>query len=540
MGPFLLASIVVLTIYSVYRRWRTRISIADIPGPTADSSFLLGNMAELIQSEAGEADFKWQKQFGHVMRLKGVLGTDRLFISDPKTLHHIYGTMGYDICKQKLRCEMVRIVTGPGLAWASDETHRRQRRINSPAFGNSVARSYVPVFSAYANQLSSQWKDIIAEQGAVVVNTPKFFSRFFLDVIGEVAFDYQFGATNNDEDLFARVMASVVPIFMIPTKAMIFVAGLLELLPMRVVRFVIDHAPTQSLQNSRRARAMAVEISKNLVDQKSEALLAGKGKRDIMSLLVQANASANPETSLTEPEIWAQMQTIMQAGHETTANTLSFTMFELSRRPDVQTKLRAEILKMDQDIRARGDIEFTAEDFDNMPYTIAVMKEILRFHPVAFDNSHDVLVNDVVLPLSYPITTKSGKVITELPIPKGTVIQVSFAGYNRHPDVFGEDAHQFRPERFLDDTVQHTIKLGVYGNVMTFGSGVRTCIGWRFAVYEFQAFLVELVKNFEFSIDPTVAGKFRRTASLVMIPTMSGEEHKGPQLPIMIKSVERP
>ncbi|KAJ7218140.1 cytochrome P450 [Mycena pura] len=537
MGPILLASIAVLTVYAVYRWW-TRLSIADLPGPTADASFLLGNMPELIQSEAGDADFKWQKQFGHVMRLKGVLGTDRLFISDPKTLHYIYGTRGYDICKQRLRCEMVRIVTGPGLAWASDEVHRRQRRINSPAFGNSVARSYVPVFLAYAN-LSAQWKDLVAEKGAVVVNTPKYFSRFFLDVIGEVAFDYQFGATNNEEDIFAKVMASVVPIFMVPTNAMIFVTGLLEFLPMRVVRFLIDHGPTQSLRNGQRARAMATQISKNLVDQKSEALLAGKGKRDIMSLLVQANASANPETSLTQPEIWASMQTFTQAGHETTANTMSFALFELSRRPDIQTKLRAEVWKMDQEMRERGDIEFTATDFDNMPYTIAVMKEILRFHPVAFDNSHDVLVDDVVLPLSYPITTNSGKVITELPVPKGTVIQVSFAGYNRHPDVFGDDAHVFRPERYLDDTVKDTIKLGVYGNVLTFGSGVRTCIGWRFAVYEFQAFLVELVQNFEFSIDPEVESKFRRTASLVMIPSVSGEEHKGPQLPIMIKSIER-
>ncbi|KAJ7252811.1 cytochrome P450 [Mycena rebaudengoi] len=536
MEPYFLALFAALAIY-IYRRWRNRISLSDLPGPKADS-WLLGNMADFIQSEVGDADFKWQKEFGHVIRLNGVLGTERLFLSDPKALQHIY-SMGYDICKQKLRCEMVRIVTGEGLAWASDETHRRQRRINSPAFGTGTARSYVPIFTAYANQLSTQWKEMIAEKGApVVVNSPRFFSRFFLDVIGEVAFDYQFGATNNEEDIFARVMAGVVPIFRNPTNAMVFVAGLLEFLPMRVVRFLIDHGPTPELRNSRKARAMALEISKKLVDQKSEALLAGKGKRDIMSLLVQANASANPSTSLAEPEVLSQMQTIMQAGHETTANTMSFALFELSRRPDVQTKLRAEILEMEQTVRARGDSEITGTDFDNMPYTQAVMKEILRFHPVAFDNSHDVLVDGVVLPLSNPVTLKSGKVITELPIPKGMVIQVSFAGYNRHPDVFGEDAHIFRPERYLDGTVQYTTKLGVFGNVMTFGSGPRTCIGWAFAVYEFQAFLVELVRNFEFSVDPDVASKFRRTASLVMIPTLSGEEHMGSRLPLTVKLVE--
>jgi len=334
-------------------------------------------------------------------------------------------------------------------------------------------------------------------------------------------------------------LSGVIPIFMVPTKAMIFVTGLLEFLPTRVVRFLIDHGRTPELQNGRRARIMALEMAKKLVDEKSEALLAGKGKRDVMSLLVQANASANPSTSLREGELLAQMQTIMQAGHETTANTMSFALFELSRRPDVQAKLRDEIFAMEQTVRARGDTEISGTDFDNMPYTIAVMKEIMRFHPVAYENSHDVLVDNVVLPLSKPITMKSGKVITELPIPKGMVIQVTIAGYNRHTDIFGEDAHIFRPERYLDGTVSTTIKIGVFGNAMSFGHGPRACIGWAFAVYEFQAFLVELIKNFEFSVDPSVAGKFRRTSSLVMIPTLSGEEHKGPQLPVTIKLVER-
>jgi hypothetical protein len=72
---------------------------------------------------------------------------------------------------------------------------------------------------------------------------------------------------------------------MVPTKAMIFVTGLLEFLPTRVVRFLIDHGRTPELQNGRRARIMALEMAKKLVDEKSEALLAGKGKRDVMSLL---------------------------------------------------------------------------------------------------------------------------------------------------------------------------------------------------------------------------------------------------------------
>jgi cytochrome P450 len=275
------------------------------------------------------------------------------------------------------------------------------------------------------------------------------------------------------------------------------------------------------------------------VDEKTEALLAGKGKRDIMSLLVKANASANERANLSEAEVLAQMQTIMTAGHETTANTMSWTLFELTKNPDVQAKLRAEIQATERAIHARGNTDFTAADFESMAYTTAVMKEVLRFHTVSYTSLREA-ARDEILPLSKPLVTKSGKRITELPIAKNTVLVVSLAGYNRNTDVFGEDAHKFNPERWLDGSLQDkaTTKLGVYANLMTFGSGHRACIGWRFAVYEYQAFLVELVKNFEFSMDPTLATKIRREASLVMLPTIHGEVELGPQLPVTIKAVE--
>ncbi|KAJ6616300.1 cytochrome P450 [Mycena sp. CBHHK59/15] len=541
---------VVLTLYTIHRRW-TRISIADIPGPEPES-FLLGCMPELLQCQAAEADFKWQARFGHVIRLKGILGFDRLLISDPKALHHIYNS-GYNIRKHGLRSEVTSILTGPGLAWANNETHKRQRRVNSPAFGTAEARSYVPIFAAYAN-LSTKWKESLGPDGSVVVNVPRYFSRFFLDVIGEVAFDYQFGATNDENDPLAAALSSVIPMFAVPNKAAVFVLGLLEFLPITLIRLFINYAPISGLRNSRRVTRIAVGIAKDLVDEKAEALIAGKGKRDIMSLLVKANASGNPRTNLTETEMLAQMQTIMQAGHETTANTMSWTLFELTQHPDVQIKLRAEIQETERAIHARGDTEFTAADFEAMPFTIAVMKETFRFHPVAFSSMREA-ARDEVLPLSKPLVTKSGKTITELPIPKNTVLIVSTAGYNRNTDVFGQDAHVFNPERWLDDTVQLTTRLGVYGNLMTFGSGHRACIGWRFAyvqsnhawlftveilhsVYEYQAFLVELVKNFEFSMEASLAGKIRREAALVMFPTIAGEIKKGSQLPITIRAVD--
>jgi hypothetical protein len=75
------------------------------------------------------------------------------------------------------------------------------------------------------------------------------------------------------------------PMFRAPSNALIFVLGLLELVPIVVTKFLLNHAPTRDLRNSRRVQGIAVGIAKQLVAEKAEDLIAGKGKRDIMSLL---------------------------------------------------------------------------------------------------------------------------------------------------------------------------------------------------------------------------------------------------------------
>ncbi|KAJ6533332.1 cytochrome P450 [Mycena vulgaris] len=523
-----------LTLYILYRRF-TRISLADIPGPKPES-WLLGSMAESYQCQAAEADFKWQERFGHVVRVKGVLGTDRLLISDPKALHYIYNS-GYNMQKQRLRCEITLLLTGPGLAYVDGEDHKRQRKVTSPAFGAPHARAYIPLYLAYASKLANEWKQLAGNE-SIVVNTPSYFYRFFLDVIGEVAFDHQFGATNNEDDELAAALGSIIPaMFTIPNRTKIFVLGLMELIPSNFIHYFLKYAPMSGLRASRHATAKAVQLARSLVKQKAEALVAGKNKRDIMSLLVKANASEDPRSTLTDVEMFASVQTFMQAGHETTANTMSWTMLELAQRPDIQAKLRAEIQATERALRDRGETEFTYTDFDSMSYHIAVMKEVLRYHPVSYGTIRECMRDDVI-PLSKPLVTISGKTITEIPVPKNQLLLVSTAGYNRNKDVFGKDAHLFNPDRWLDDTVQTQFPLGMYGNLMTFGSGIRGCPGWRFAIYEYQSFLIEVVKNFEFSMEPSLAAKVRREPTMFMMPTVSGEIEKGPQLPITIKAID--
>jgi hypothetical protein len=181
-----------------------------------------------------------------------------------------------------------------------------------------------------------------------------------------------------------------------------------EYIPRYILEMFGDHAPSAYLSHARSTGILATRFAKSLVASKTEVLLRGHGERNIMSLLgsllplsicnlivltllqVKANASEDVKTRLNEEEIHAQMRfvfsfvvvltlfiecrTIVLAGHETTANSLSWTLLELSKHPHIQQKLRTEIRAKEREIHKRGDSIFSAADFESMPYALAVIK----------------------------------------------------------------------------------------------------------------------------------------------------------------------
>ncbi|KAG7448645.1 cytochrome P450 [Guyanagaster necrorhizus] len=519
--------------YSFYKRW-TRISISHIPGPES-KSFLYGNLPELFQAQAGEIDFKWQQMYGDVIRIRAPLGEDRLLISDPKALQYIYHTASYRFPKPQSRVQISRLTFGPGITNVDGDDHKRHRKVMLPGFGGPESKSFFPTFFACAEKMAQRWKDSIevSPDQSTVLDVSSWISRATLDAIGQAAFDYEFGALDDSDN----VLAKAFDLFGVMTNRAILFLSVMDHLPSKIIPFLMKKFPSGRLDHALLVNRLSTAVAKELVDEKFNALLEGKGRRDVMSLLVKANASENAKTQLEERELLGQMNIIILAGHETTSNTLCFVLFEMCKQPEMQERLRREIRATERVIHDRGDTQFSPSDFDSMPYLSAVVKETLRFHPIAY-NIYRVAAKDDVLPLSMPITTTSGKVLHELPIPKGLHIDASVAAYNRNKDIFGDDAGVFDPDRWLRNASPKTkTALGVYANLFTFASGSRSCIGWRFAVMELHAFMIELLSNFEFSF-AEVQG-IRREACGVMTPTIEGQVEKGSQLPLKIKLAQR-
>lgn len=523
--------LVALALWFACRRF-TRTTLRDIPGPKP-VSFWLGNLEQYFLGQAGEGDFHLQERYGRIARLHGSIGGEYLWISDPNALRYIFQTSGYRYAKQPERRALSRLHSGHGLVWADGEVHKRQRKVMLPAFGAPESKALLPHFARAAEAVSVKWKDILTTAPSLSkeLNVSTWLSRATMDAIGEAAFDYHFGALENTDTDIVRAYNNLMPIvFGAPTADAIFKRDALRIFrSSRIVEWIYDRQRNPAVEKARECEELTLKIARELVENKAEALEQGKGSKDIFSLLVKANMTEDAKSRLSEEEMYAEMRTILFAGHETTSTTISWVLLELARHLPVQERLREEILA-----HKRGG-ELSATDLDGMPFLQAVVREALRLHPVLNQTFRQAEQNDV-LPLAHPLTDRTGTVLTALPISKGTRVILSIAAYNRDTELWGSDAHAFDPDRWLDGRVKKVQTLGMYGNLLTFAAGVRGCIGWRFAVYEIQTFLVELLANFEFR--PTEDLKrLRREPCGVMVPTLEGDRGTV-QLPLRVSLLD--
>jgi len=245
-----------------------------------------------------------------------------------------------------------------------------------------------------------------------------------------------------------------------------------------------------------------------------------------MSVLVRENIKASDEDKLPEGDIIAQVSTMTLAATDTTANSICRILHLLAQNPKAQQRLREEI------IEARQGTDLSYDDLNQLPYLDAVLRETLRLYPPATLLSREAL-EDTVLPLSQPVYGAGGKPIYELPISKGTEIFMGVLGSNTNRELWGEDALEWKPERWLSplpDALMEAPIPGVYNKSLAFLGGKRACIGFKFAETEMKAVLSVLLPSFAFEVTNK---PIMWNVATVTYPTVGWDSAK-PELPLFV------
>ncbi|KAK7438894.1 hypothetical protein VKT23_017821 [Stygiomarasmius scandens] len=311
----------------------------------------------------------------------------------------------------------------------------------------------------------------------------------------------------------------------------------LQYFPTFLIKY-LDYLPVQGVRNLVAYRRVVDAVAVDAVASAKATMESGDGGgKEILSQIVR-ECYYGGKQKLSAVEMYAQFGTFLLAGEDTTANAIGWALLELCNHQKYQGMMRDEINATYNAISERGGTELEPSDLDKMSFTQAFMKESLRYHPSLPLVPREAGV-DAVLPLSKPITTTTGEVLSEIYIPKGQGIVINIEGYNRLETVWGKDVHVFRPERWLESNpLKGDIEPsnGVYSNLLTFGGGAHSCIGWRFALQEMQVFLVQMIRNFYFALPKDI--KIKREMALGSIPVIEGDPSKEQSLPLIITPVE--
>ncbi|MCI4671136.1 MAG: cytochrome P450 [Bacteroidia bacterium] len=228
------------------------------------------------------------------------------------------------------------------------------------------------------------------------------------------------------------------------------------------------------------------KVVEDLIEERKKI---GPQNRDLLDMLLTSKDAETGE-SLNDLQLREESLVLFLAGHETSANALTFTLYLLDKHPEVQAKAREEADKVMKD----GKLKF--EDLRNLPYITKVIKESLRLYPTAWVIGRDAKEDDNIEGLE----VKAGQGIT-----------IFIYGLHRNPE-YWERPDEFDPERFSPEKEKER---PTYAYI-PFGGGPRLCIGHQFAMTEMQIALAMILHKFNFKREGS--GEVKYSPSITLRP----------------------
>ncbi|KAM5533685.1 hypothetical protein V8D89_012652 [Ganoderma adspersum] len=521
--------------WSVRRILSGSPGLQNLPGPPSPS-WLKGNMEQLMGRHSNEWNRQNTETYGPLSKLTGPFGHTWINVYDPKALYSI-AIKDQDVWQKNAGAANVRLL-GPGLLTTEGAQHRKQRKMLTPVFSISYLRGITSVFYETTHKLRDGLIADIGVPGSKEVDILKWMGRAALELLGQGALGYSFDPLVDDttNDFAEAVNAALSALSVIRMIAMPFwVLG--GKLPPRIGGMLVDAIPSRRVQRMKHIVRTMRERSEEIIAEKRAALQkgdestvrqVGEGK-DIMSILLQANMAASEKEKLSDEELTAQMRTFILAGMDTTSNATARLLHLLALHPDIQKRLRAEI------VEAQAGEEIGYDRLNDLPFLDSVCRETLRLYGPVRTLVRRAM-EDTVLPLHEPIRGTDGVLITEVAVPKGTVAVLNLGACNTNKAVWGEDVYEWRPDRFLSPlprSVEAARVPGVYANLMSFHGGSRSCIGFKYALLELKVVLAVLIANFTF--EPSGKDIVWNNAG-VAYPSV-GRESKTPEMPLKVSAM---
>jgi len=400
-----------------------------------------------------------------------------------------------------------------------------------PVFNIKHLREVTPIFYAVANKLRTRFQQNLCD-GPQDLDLLDWFSRTALELIGTGGLGFSFRSLDAESHPYTNAMKRFGEGVSGITVVIRFIPYLEPLLPPWLWRRILErvnYAPVQKLLECTRVIWSTTneifEADGKRVDE--ELAMPGAHAASILSVLKKANQDVSAKDRLSDLEMKSQINTLVIAAQGTTSRTLSRIIHLLCLHPEKQDRLRAEILAA---YAAHGESDY--DQLNDMPYLDAVMRETMRAYTTVPLMARRA-TEDAVLPVYEPIIGRDGMVINEIHVPKGTLVHIAISAINVDEGIWGPDAKEWKPERWLEplpDSVEKARVPGILSHQMTFLAGNRSCIGFKFAQLEIKVTLAVLLSNFKFALSDVAEIEWYFFGQL--LPHVKGQP--GTRLPVFV------
>ncbi len=416
--------------------------------PTPKGIPLFGN---LLQFRKDPLSFllKTSSELGDIIRLK--LGPEKLYvISHPDHLKHVFLDNYKNYEKKSRMWTKLMPLFGLSLVTTDGDTWKRRRRLAQPSFHHERIAAFAKQMSEATQDLIKRWQNNSSEN----TDISSGMMQLTLQILGRTLLNTELTEeTQTIQESIHIILAHAnkqgrqllsIP-YSIPTPA-----------NRRFLKAVqaLDELVYGVIKSRRANHKTSFDLLSMLMDSKDEETKQGLNDRELRDELV----------------------TFIFAGHETSANALTWTFYLLAKHPEIQKRLHAETVQV---------LQGKAPQFETLrqlSYVERAIKEAMRLYPPVWFTGRTLVKDDQIGPYH---------------IPAASVVMPAFYVTHHRPDIW-KDPESFDPDRFLPERIEKMH----HQAYLPFGAGPRQCIGNMFAMMEMQIIVILLCQHYQFELIP--------------------------------------
>lgn len=380
-------------------------------------------------------------------------------LNHPDAIRHVLQDNNKNYVKS-FGYDPLKLLLGNGLLTSEGDFWRKQRRLAQPAFHKEKLAAIVDTMITCTGQMLGRWERLEGEE----LNVSAEMNKVALDIVSKSLF-------------ISNVEAEMDKISKWVTIAIEKGAERIRS-PFKLPAWL----PVPSNREETQAVKVLNEVVNSIIEKRRNE---GISYDDLLSMLMDARDEDTGE-GMSNQQLRDEVMTIFIAGHETTANALTWAFYLLAQNPGIEQKLYEEVS------RALQGRPLSFDDLRNLPYTRQVIDETMRLYPPAWIIGRKNIADDE---------------IAGYHIPAGTNCLIPTLCLHRSA-VFWENPEKFDPERFAPENNKQQQRFTYF----PFGGGPRLCIGNNFALMEMQVVLASIIQKFhlifsggsEINLDPLI------------------------------------